>query len=72
MKLIVSLDRDEDDVWIAECPSIPGCVSQGATRENALVNVQEAIGCVLNELRSVQAASLSTPASGCLCGLLGE
>lgn len=29
-------------------------------------------GCVLNELRSIQAASLSTPASGCLCGLLGE
>ena len=31
MKLIVSLDRDEDSVWIAECPSIPGCVSQGST-----------------------------------------
>ena len=26
MKLIVSLDRDEDGVWIAECPSIPGCL----------------------------------------------
>ena len=30
MKLIVSLDRDEDGVWIVECPSIPGCVSQGS------------------------------------------
>ncbi len=26
MKLIVSLDRDEDGIWIAECPSIPGCL----------------------------------------------
>jgi len=36
MKLIVSLNRDEDGVWIAECPSIPGCVSQGSTKEKAL------------------------------------
>ena len=43
MKLIVSLDRDEDGVWIAECPSIPGCVSQGSTREEALENIKEAI-----------------------------
>ena len=43
MKLIVSLDRDEDGVWIAECPSIPGCVSQGSTRDEALKNVKEAI-----------------------------
>jgi predicted RNase H-like HicB family nuclease len=43
MKLIVSLDHDEDSVWIAECPSIPGCVSQGSTREEALENIKEAI-----------------------------
>jgi predicted RNase H-like HicB family nuclease len=43
MKLIVSLDRDEDGVWVAECPSIPGCVSQGRTREQALENIREAI-----------------------------
>jgi len=30
MELLVSLYRDEDGVWIAECPSIPGCVSQGS------------------------------------------
>ncbi len=41
MKLIVSLDRDEDGVWIAECPSIPGCVSQGSTKEEALVSIKE-------------------------------
>ncbi len=43
MKFMVSLDRDEDGVWVAECPSIPGCVSQGRTREEALENVKEAI-----------------------------
>ena len=43
MTFTVTLDRDEDGVWIAECPSIPGCVSQGDSREAALENVQEAI-----------------------------
>ena len=43
MKLSVSLDRDEDGVWIAECPAIPGCVSQGATREEVLENIKEAM-----------------------------
>ncbi|RJP86571.1 MAG: type II toxin-antitoxin system HicB family antitoxin [Desulfobacteraceae bacterium] len=43
MKFMVTLDRDEDGVWIAECPSVPGCVSQGATKEEAIKNVTEAI-----------------------------
>ena len=43
MKITVTIDRDEDGVWIAECPSIPGCVSQGDTKEEALTNIQEAI-----------------------------
>ncbi len=43
MKFNVTLDRDEDGMWIAECPSIPGCVSQGQTRAEALANVQDAI-----------------------------
>jgi len=43
MKFTVTIDRDEDGVWIAECPAIPGCVSQGATKEQALENVKEAI-----------------------------
>ena len=47
MKFNVTLDRDEDGVWIVECPSIPGCVSQGETREQALANVQEAIALCL-------------------------
>jgi predicted RNase H-like HicB family nuclease len=43
MKFIVTIDRDEDGVWVIECPAIPGCVSQGSTKEEALANIQEAI-----------------------------
>jgi predicted RNase H-like HicB family nuclease len=39
----VTLDRDEDGVWVVECPSIPGCVSQGETKEEALENIKDAI-----------------------------
>lgn len=39
----VTIDRDEDGIWIVECPSIPGCVSQGKTKEEALENVKDAI-----------------------------
>ena len=39
----VTIDRDEDGIWIVECPSIPGCVSQGKTKEEALDNVRDAI-----------------------------
>jgi predicted RNase H-like HicB family nuclease len=39
----VTIDRDEDGAWVVECPSIPGCVSQGATKEEALENVKDAI-----------------------------
>ncbi len=47
MKFNVILDRDEDGVWIVECPSIPGCVSQGQTREEALGNIKDAIAACL-------------------------
>ena len=33
----------EDGFWVAECPSLPGCVSQGETRDTAIVNIREAI-----------------------------
>jgi predicted RNase H-like HicB family nuclease len=39
----VTIDRDEDGVWVVECPSIPGCVSQGETKEEALENIKDAI-----------------------------
>lgn len=43
MRFTITLDRDEDGAWVAECPSIPGCVSQGSTRDEAVSNVEEAI-----------------------------
>jgi predicted RNase H-like HicB family nuclease len=39
----VTIERDEDGVWITECPSIPGCVSQGETKDEALENIKDAI-----------------------------
>jgi predicted RNase H-like HicB family nuclease len=47
MKFNVTIDRDEDGVWIIECPSIPGCISQGETKEEALDNIQDAISACL-------------------------
>lgn len=43
MKFLITLTQDEDGVFIAECPSIPGCVSQGRTEEEAMKNLQDAI-----------------------------
>jgi predicted RNase H-like HicB family nuclease len=43
MKFIITISQDEDGMFIAECPSIPGCVSQGPTEEEAEKNIQEAI-----------------------------
>ena len=43
MYLTVTLEEGEDGYIIVECPSLPGCVSQGKTEEEALVNIKEAI-----------------------------
>ncbi len=43
MKFIVNLDRDETGMLVAECPAIPGCVSQGKTEAEVLANIREAI-----------------------------
>jgi predicted RNase H-like HicB family nuclease len=58
MKFWTTLDRDEDGVWIAECPSIPGCVSQGTTRDDALANIREAIALCL-EVRAERGMPLT-------------
>jgi len=39
----VVIDPGEDGFWVAECPGLPGCVSQGGSREEALVNIKETI-----------------------------
>lgn len=33
----------EDGYWVAECPRLPGCISQGKTKEEAIINIKEAI-----------------------------
>jgi predicted RNase H-like HicB family nuclease len=43
MKLIITIYQDEDGAFIAECPSIPGCVSQGSSEAEAEANVMDAI-----------------------------
>ena len=58
MKFVATIDRDEDGAWIAECPSFPGCVSQGATRDEALANIREAIVACL-EVRAEQGMPLT-------------
>ena len=43
MKLIVTLERDETGMTVAECPAITGCISQGKTEDEAIANIREAI-----------------------------
>ena len=58
MKFLVSLDRDEDGAWVAVCPAIPGCVSQGATKDEALTNARDAIRACL-EVRAERGMPLT-------------
>lgn len=39
----IILTRGEDDFWVVECPSLPGCISQGGNKEEAVRNIKEAI-----------------------------
>jgi predicted RNase H-like HicB family nuclease len=43
VKFLVTMQQGEDGWIVIECPSLPGCVSQGRTREEALANIREAI-----------------------------
>ena len=58
MKLPVILERDESGMIVAECPAIPGCVSQGKTEDEAIANIREAmIACL--EVRAEQGLPLT-------------
>jgi predicted RNase H-like HicB family nuclease len=46
-QLSITINRDEDGVWVAECPALPGCVSQGVTKTEAVKNIREAIALCL-------------------------
>ena len=58
MKFVVTLERDEDGVYVVECPSIPGCVSQGRTTREAVKNIRAAIKECL-EVRAEQGMPLT-------------
>ncbi len=57
MKFTITLTTDEDGAFIAECPSIPGCISQGKTEDEAEQNIREAIRACL-EVRAEQGLPL--------------
>lgn len=46
----IILYKDEDGKWVAECPSLPGCVSQGETKQETITNIKEAIDLYLQVL----------------------
>ncbi|MDG4574580.1 MAG: type II toxin-antitoxin system HicB family antitoxin [Defluviicoccus sp.] len=52
MKYRVLIEQDEDGVFVAQVPALPGCISQGVTRESALANVCEAIAGYVESLRA--------------------
>ena len=52
MKYRVLIAQDEDGVYVADVPALPGCISQGKTRAEALNNIQEAIEAYLESLRA--------------------
>jgi antitoxin HicB len=60
MKYRVLIEQDEDGVFVAEVPSLPGCISQGETRSEALDNIKEAI---TGYLESLQAHNEPVPPS---------
>lgn len=43
MKYRIFIEQDEDGIFVAECPALPGCFSQGESRSEALVNIKDAI-----------------------------
>lgn len=52
MKYRVLIEQDEDGVFVAQAPALPGCISQGSSRDEALANIREAIEGYMESLRS--------------------
>ncbi|EDN70759.1 conserved hypothetical protein [Beggiatoa sp. PS] len=52
MKYRVLIEQDEDGIFVAQVPSLPGCLSQGQTRQEVLHNIQEAIAVYLESLQA--------------------
>ena len=52
MKFRVLIEQDEDGIYVAEAPALPGCISQGKNRSEALENIREAIALYLESLEA--------------------
>jgi antitoxin HicB len=52
MKYRVLIEPDEDGVYVAEVPALPGCISQGRTRAEAIENIKEAITAYVESLQA--------------------
>jgi predicted RNase H-like HicB family nuclease len=52
VKFRVLIDQDEDGIFVAQVPSLPGCITQGATRQETIANAQEAITAYLESLNA--------------------
>jgi predicted RNase H-like HicB family nuclease len=53
MKFNIIIEKDEEGRYVAECPDLPGCLSEGGTLEDAMENINEAIiGCLRSRLKS--------------------
>lgn len=52
MKYRILIEQDEDGIFVAEVPSLPGCISEGNTRSEALVNIREAMEGYIESLKS--------------------
>jgi predicted RNase H-like HicB family nuclease len=50
MKYPVIIEQDEDGIYVAEVPALPGCISQGKTRDEAITNIKEGIAAYLGSL----------------------
>jgi predicted RNase H-like HicB family nuclease len=52
MKYRIIIEQDEDGVYVAECPTLPGCISQGVARKEAIQNSRDAIAGYLESLKN--------------------
>lgn len=51
MKFRIIIEQDEDGMFVAECPSLPGCISQGKTRKEAMKNIRDAVRGYIESLK---------------------
>ena len=60
MKYRIIIEQDEDGTYVAQCPSLPGCISQGKTRKEALNNIEDAMKGYLESLKKHASMELCT------------